>query len=276
MNLPNYNTPGRPRIHVIGDAMWDVWITAAPKGFAQESAAVPRWAALGQQQMPGGAANVVASCIALGGYVTEDLTPPAFRCQKLRVVDTSDGFALVTRLDLDMAPPGTAKPALAPCPLDALVIADYSKGFCRDFSAVYISEYVDHVVLDARQPEKYLELVDSRWVATPNSREFLEARGVYAEFTQRGGRVVITMGRTGAMIAQPDNTGYKPVMMRVPEELRRPSVSTCGAGDAFNAALAVALGGGAALEDAVAFAVRLASAAVHRPFTCVASLEDLP
>ena len=219
---------------------------------------------------------MVASCIALGGYVTEDLTPPAFRCQKLRVVDTADGFALVTRLDLDMAPPGTAKPALAPCPLDALVIADYSKGFCRDFSAVYISEYVDHVVLDARQPEKYLELVDSRWVATPNSREFLEARGVYAEFAQRGGRVVITMGRTGAMIAQPDNAGYKPVMMRVPEELRRPSVSTCGAGDAFNAALAVALGGGAALEDAVAFAVRLASAAVQRPFTCVASLEDLP
>lgn len=277
MNLPNYNTAARPRIHVIGDAMEDIWVTATPKGWAQESAAVLRWAAHGQQQMPGGAANVVASCIALDGYVTQDLTPPAFRCQKLRVVDTSDGFRLITRLDLDVSPPEAAKPMLAPMPLDALVIADYSKGFCRDLSEVYISQYVGNIILDARDPAKYLMLASERdyaerCVLTPNRIEYMDNEKVYREFLDRGARVVVTAGDRGAYI----QGVLSRVRVPIPDELAKQPVSVCGAGDAFNAALAVALGAGADLESAVRFAVRLASAATQRPYTCVASLEDLP
>lgn len=63
------------------------------------------------------------------------------------------------------------------------------------------------------------------------------------------GRVVVTLGADGALIADGAETTHVPA---IPIQ----AVDVTGAGDSFNAALAVSLGEGLTLEEAVRFAVR--------------------
>jgi ribokinase len=106
-------------------------------------------------------------------------------------------------------------------------------------------------------PDSVLRLVD---VLTPNQSEarVLAGRGpdelidpeeVARELIRRGvTQVVMTLGEGGALIVTSSST------RRVPA-LRLTAVDTTGAGDAFNAGLAMALACGASIEDAVQFAV---------------------
>ncbi len=73
-----------------------------------------------------------------------------------------------------------------------------------------------------------------------------------------GGHVVITLGRDGAVLAGPDTA------LTVPGFSVR-SVDSVGAGDAFVAALGVALASGAAPPEAVRLACAVAATAVTRP-----------
>lgn len=74
---------------------------------------------------------------------------------------------------------------------------------------------------------------------------------------QRGvGTVVITLGGDGALIA--DGTGTR----KVPAVTARDVVDTTGAGDAFTAALSVALAEGRAIDEAVRFAAAAGAHAV--------------
>ncbi|MDJ1133356.1 ribokinase [Streptomyces iconiensis] len=69
--------------------------------------------------------------------------------------------------------------------------------------------------------------------------------------------VVVTLGAEGALVAGPDG------MTRVPSP-RVEAVDTTGAGDAFTGALAMRLGRGDTLEQAVRYAVRVGSYTVTR------------
>ncbi len=73
-----------------------------------------------------------------------------------------------------------------------------------------------------------------------------------------GGHVVITLGRDGAVLAGPDTA------LTVPGFSVR-SVDSVGAGDAFVAALGVAVASGAAPSEAVRLACAVAATAVTRP-----------
>lgn len=72
--------------------------------------------------------------------------------------------------------------------------------------------------------------------------------------------VVVTLGARGAVLATTDRGTTHQVTAPVVEP-----VDTTGAGDAFTGALAASLSRGAALETAVAFAVRVATVSVTRP-----------
>lgn len=71
-----------------------------------------------------------------------------------------------------------------------------------------------------------------------------------------GGSVVLTRGSQGALLV--DDSGLR----AVPPHVVTNVVDTTGAGDSFTAALAVALGDGASLDDAAAFAAAAGAHAV--------------
>ena len=115
-------------------------------------------------------------------------------------------------------------------------------------------------------PQSVLEAVD---VLTPNENEakVLTGRSPEAaiapeslarELIRSGVRqVVITLGEKGALLVTADASLYVPA-------INVPVADTTGAGDSFNAGLAVALSCGANLEDAVRFAVVTGGLAVTR------------
>jgi len=111
-----------------------------------------------------------------------------------------------------------------------------------------------------------LELVD---VLTPNETEALvlcgcdpngaaEPKELGEELIRRGARqVVVTLGEKGALIVTSSSLIHVPAIKVTP-------VDTTGAGDAFNAGLALALSCGAELEAAVRFAVVTGGLAVTK------------
>jgi ribokinase len=70
--------------------------------------------------------------------------------------------------------------------------------------------------------------------------------------------VVVTLGADGALVVEDGDAGHVPAVPVRP-------VDTTAAGDAFCGGLADALAGGAALQDAARWAVRVAAAACTRP-----------
>jgi ribokinase len=115
-------------------------------------------------------------------------------------------------------------------------------------------------------PSSVLQIVD---VLTPNETEAkvllgrspdagIEPEAIARELIGKGVKqVVMTLGEKGALIVTPS------LFTRVPA-IRVSAVDTTGAGDAFNAGLAVALACGTSLEVAVQFAVVTGGLAVTR------------
>ena len=109
-----------------------------------------------------------------------------------------------------------------------------------------------------------LELVD---VLTPNWPELARLAGADAATSDPdaaidrlrrtySGAIVVTLGGDGVIVDDGDGRD------RIPALSVAPVVDTTGAGDAFTAALAVALGEGRPLRDAARFAVAAGAAAV--------------
>jgi ribokinase len=115
-------------------------------------------------------------------------------------------------------------------------------------------------------PSQVLQLVD---ILTPNETEAkvlaglspdsaLAAEDIARKLIQGGVKqVVMTLGEKGALIVTASSC--KPI-----PAIRVRAVDTTGAGDAFNAGLAVALASGAALEPTVQFAVVTGGLAVTK------------
>lgn len=116
-------------------------------------------------------------------------------------------------------------------------------------------------------PASVLQMVD---ILTPNQVEAKVLAGrspdaaikpeeIARELIRSGVRqVVMTLGEQGALIVTGSSSTHVPGIHVTP-------VDTTGAGDAFNAGLAVALASGASLEEAVRFAVITGGLAVTKP-----------
>jgi ribokinase len=115
-------------------------------------------------------------------------------------------------------------------------------------------------------PKSILALVD---ILTPNQTEAkiltgrspeadIEPETMARELIRNGVKqVVMTLGERGALIVTPNSVSHVPA-------IDVPVVDTTGAGDSFNAGLAVALSCGASLEEAVRAAVATGGLAVTR------------
>jgi ribokinase len=123
-------------------------------------------------------------------------------------------------------------------------------------------------------PNSVLQLVD---ILTPNQTEAKVLTGrspddpvrpetVARELIDNGVKeVVMTLGESGALIFTADSSLHIPA-------IKVPVADTTGAGDSFNAGLAIALASGAELEEAVRFAVVTGGLAV----TCGGVIPSLP
>ena len=99
---------------------------------------------------------------------------------------------------------------------------------------------------------------EARVLAERNPDEALDAEEVARDLIRRGVKqVVMTLGEKGALIVTASSARHMPA-------LRMKAVDTTGAGDAFNAGLAMALACGSDLEVAVQFAVVTGGLAVTK------------
>lgn len=119
-----------------------------------------------------------------------------------------------------------------------------------------------------RIPYRLIENVD---FITPNETELRTMLGLEPESSERtenlarllkdkiAGTVVTTMGEKGAFVIDPD--GHEERIEGVSVNV----VDTTGAGDAFNAGLAVGLGKGDSIHDSVVFACKCGAYACTKP-----------
>lgn len=193
---------------------------------------------------------------------------------------TMVGFILVE-------PSGENRISIAPGALDELGAADVRR-FADEIGTADIlvvsMEIPETAVVEALQvarergtrtllnPAPARALPDNVWalidVITPNETEAPILLGLPSDHglgdeelvemlrDRTGGAVILTRGGAGALLASDDGTA-----MIDPLRVNQ-VVDTTGAGDAFTAALAVALAGGASLDDAARFAAHAGAHAV--------------
>lgn len=180
-----------------------------------------------------------------------------------------DGPHYISRTDVEWVEPikGLIPQSLEPT--DVVVLSDYAKGV---FSANTIGEVQDLItVVDAPvivdcKPSNYLEAFRGATVITPNRHEIKAiaaklgvggrtlveiAMEVLKHLNLQG--VAVTMGSSGSLWV--DKEG-RFAQYPVGQCVENPQV--VGAGDAFVASLAIALGQGVGLRDAVKVATRAA------------------
>ncbi|EOZ91963.1 Ribokinase [Indibacter alkaliphilus LW1] len=113
------------------------------------------------------------------------------------------------------------------------------------------------------------EYYDGLYMITPNETEIellsgikivdeRSAKSAAAVLASKGAQhIVITLGASGAYVYSEEFTGILPT-----EKVK--AVDTTAAGDTFNGALAVALGNGRTIKEAVAFALKAATLSVQK------------
>jgi D-beta-D-heptose 7-phosphate kinase / D-beta-D-heptose 1-phosphate adenosyltransferase len=157
----------------------------------------------------------------------------------------------------------------------AILVSDYGRGVTRQPALREALAGVSAPIVWDPHPRGAAAVPGTRLV-TPNESELTALTGAGARSTGdgdgrlaraargadalrrrwRAGAVAVTLGDTGALLS---HAGPAPLVVPVP---RRTTGDTCGAGDSFAAAAAVALAGGALVSEAVQAAVASASAYV--------------
>ena len=257
----------------------------------------------------GGAANVAANVAALGGIsrllgvvgedagrldlestmaaagVTTDLIidQQAQTTEKIRLVSGSQQIARFDR-DGSVGAPSIVELSrrfeLAAADADLILFSDYNKGTLAglpDLLAI-ARRLGKHSLVDPKRvdPERYR----GSYLLKPNAAEFRSLFGPFgeADLVEHArailGRfeiehLVLTRGPRGMLLVSANG----PAVERPTEALEVYDVS--GAGDTVLAALAVALGGGAALERAVELSNLAAGIAVSHAGTYVVNTRDM-
>jgi len=211
------------RVHFVGAVGSDHWGEAARADLAGRGIDVSGLATVD------GATGVAIILVDDGGENSIAIVPGANAAVTPEAVESA-----LAALDLDDA-------VLVACleiPLES-VVAAARIGVARGW----------RVVLNpAPARELPAELVAAATVITPNETEVDALGGAEALLAAGAGAVVVTRGGEGVEVHPADGAAYQVAASRAD------IVDTTGAGDAFTAALAVALASGRELGDAVAWA----------------------
>lgn len=286
---------GPPRIVVVGSANADMIMNcgALPRRGETVAASDPRWESGGKGANQAVAAARLGADVAFVGCIGADAAGERLRqglavegicLDGLRIVpERSTGVAVVVvdargdnlivlaaganaalgRDDVLRAAAAITRAAIVvcqletpPCVVDAALDAAAAKG-----AAVWLNPAPAQAL-----PDGWLSRLD---LVVPNQGEVETLTGIDArtpegaaraagDLRRRGARtVVVTLGESGALIADADGVRLRPA-------LRVRVVDTTGAGDAFIGALAFARATGRPIDAAVDFAQIVAAAKVTR------------
>ena len=303
-----------PRVVVVGDLMLDDYVWGDVKRISPE-APVPVVEVRGRTHVPGGAGNVAAGIVALGGQaVLGGVVGADPQAEQLRAalrergVDT-DGVVedtarstttktrviahnqQVVRTDFEQrAPlaPELEERLLGWCAgeigaADAVVLSDYAKGV--------VSERVAESVIAAARDRGRPVVVDPKGldygkyrgatVLTPNVHDAERAANFpverYDDLLEVGRRLAAVLGGAQLLITR-GAEGMSLLNGDAAVDVRseaRAVYDVTGAGDTVVAALAVALGSGLTLAEAVTLANAAAGIVVSKVGTASVTIEEL-
>lgn len=297
-----------PRILTVGDVMVDRYITGGVTRISPE-APVPVLAAERETMRAGGAANVAANVVAMGGScrllgvagkdaghddlrtlmaaagVDLDLVidPNQRTTEKIRLVS---GAQQIARFDRD----GSVGPAAldtllqwfeaAVGDMDLVLFSDYAKGALAHLPDLLATarRHGKRTLVDPKRadPERYR----GAYLLKPNAAEFRNLFGPCSEVDliehARAAlrryaieHLVLTRGAKGMLLVSADG-----LAIERPTDVQE-VFDVSGAGDTVLAALGVTLGGGATLTRAVELANLAAGIAVSHAGTYVVSARDI-
>ncbi len=307
--MSTQNTARQPRILVVGDIMLDRYVIGTVSRISPE-APVPVLAALQDDNRPGGAANVVANIIAMGGAATilaavgEDdafielerllhslgvstsfiCDPQGQTTQKIRLVVGAQQIARVDRdvkLSEDMQERLLTEFRQQAPGYDLIVFSDYAKG-ALDRLPEFLSianEFNIPTLIDPKRttPEFYR----GAYLLKPNNSEFINLFGSYSSdehLVEIGRKAIIDLGLQHLVITR---GALGMVVISASGEARfiptyaRDVFDVSGAGDTVLAALAVDLAHGRDVAEAALTANIAAGVAVSHPGTYVVSRKEI-
>lgn len=278
------------RLVVVGDALLDIDLVGRA-GRLMPEAPVPVLDDLREVRRPGGAG--LAAALAAGDGAEVVLVAPVpddAEGELLRVALAAAGVELValrqegtttvkrrvraggqSLLRLDSGEPGAigelpaaARSALASA--DAVLVADYGRGLsAHRHTRDVLAGLPRRIPLVWDPHPRGADPVPGVRLATPNEAEAAAAGPGLAALSRRAAELVgswrvdavaITLGARGALLSRGESS---PSVLPAP---RVTAVDTCGAGDRFASAAALALGSGAVTLEAVHHAVQSAAAYV--------------
>lgn len=282
----------RPKVLVLGDMMLDLWAQASPRASNPEGAALIATGGEEERQATLGGAGLVATLLrSMGmrvrtmsrlGTDTAGMTAHSvmhesrLTCKHMTFSDNfvtpakmrfiNDHGHVVFRYDEESTT--TQYIQQKSCDFDferytenaklanAVVIADYGKGYCQFYGQKIIEaaryygalsivgakpamldayQGADIIKVNAAEAKEYIEMWNTPW--SPDRHETVQA---FCELT-KARIAIITMSRHGAVYAvRDDSGGYR--TYQVPAKPCFPMVANCvGAGDAYLAGLTAAL-----------------------------------
>ena len=305
MQLPDTSTT---RILVVGDVMLDRYWFGEVSRISPE-APVPVVKVERTEERPGGAANVARNCAALGARVallsvvgvdeagqrlTSLMRDSGIECSlhedatlsttvKLRVVGRQQQLL---RIDFENAPDHEILQAkltdfearLAAC--DVVILSDYGKGGLAHITEmIRLSRAAGKPVLVDPKGEDYQRYAGAT-LLTPNRSEMREVVGRWkddAELALKATRLrqelqldalLVTRSEEGMTLFSADGVTHEPA-------LAREVYDVSGAGDTVIATLAVMLGSGLSMTQAMRQANLAAGIVVGKLGTATCSLEEL-
>jgi rfaE bifunctional protein kinase chain/domain len=304
-SLPDTSTT---RILVVGDVMLDRYWFGEVSRISPE-APVPVVKVERTEERPGGAANVARNCAALGARVTllsvvgadeagqslaRLLANSGIECSlhedaklsttvKLRVIGRQQQLL---RIDFENAPDHEVLQAkladfesrLAAC--DVVILSDYGKGGLAHITEmISLARAAGKKVLVDPKGEDYARYAGAT-LLTPNRSEFRQVVGRWkdeAELELKATRLrnelhlealLVTRSEEGMTLFSADGATHEPA-------LAREVYDVSGAGDTVIATLAVMLGSGLPLPQAMRQANLAAGIVVGKLGTATCSLEEL-
>ena len=255
---------------VVGESCKDVFTYGHATRLCPDAPA-PVFKPIGNVEGMGMAGNVFQNLQGLG--IECDILTNRRDCQKQRFVDAKSNQILL-RVDVNDEIPRVPDRWIKGYDLskyEAIVIADYGKGFLEEEDIEYLCENNDNVFLDTKKrigdfckKVKFIKINQPEYTAIKND----------IDLNDWAGRLIVTNGEHGCMLLrEPDEDG-KLHFDSFPLEEPVDVTDLSGAGDSFHAGLVFKYLKTKDIEDSISFANIIASEAVRKKGVSVIKKQE--